>query len=79
MSREKLIELARGHLHHAVNGTVPLAETVVEIPVQNYFNEDRWKAEMELIFGRVPLVLRILNRTSENLVIIKLWKFVGCL
>ena len=57
MSREKLIELARGHLHHAVNGTVPLAETVVEIPVQNYFNEDRWKAEMELIFGRVPLVL----------------------
>ena len=57
MSRDKLIELARTHLHHAVNGTVPLAETVVEIPVQNYFNEDRWKAEMELIFGRVPLVL----------------------
>ena len=65
MSREKLIELARGHLHHAVNGTVPLAETVVEIPVQNYFNEDRWKAEMELIFRASAPCSRILNRTSK--------------
>ena len=55
MSRDKLIELARTHLHHAVNGTVPLAETVVEIPVQNYFNEDRWKAEMELILSLIHI------------------------
>ena len=33
MSREKLIELARTHIHHAENGTVPLADDVVKIPV----------------------------------------------
>ena len=57
MSREKLIELARGHLHHAVNKTVPLADDVAKIPVENYFDPDRWSAEMEKIFARVPLVL----------------------
>ena len=54
MSREKLIELARGHLHHAVNKTVPLADDVAKIPVENYFDPDRWSAEMEKIFARVP-------------------------
>ncbi|MBU98311.1 MAG: (2Fe-2S)-binding protein [Acidimicrobiaceae bacterium] len=57
MSREKLIELARGHLHHAVNKTVPLADDVAKIPVENYYDPDRWSAEMEKIFARVPLVL----------------------
>ncbi len=57
MSREKLIELARTHMHHAVNGTVPLADGIAEIPVENYYDPDRWQAEMDQIFARVPLVL----------------------
>ena len=57
MSREKLVELARSHLHHAKNGTVPLADDVAKVPVENYFDPDRWEAEMEKIFSRVPLVL----------------------
>jgi len=57
MSREKLIELARTHLHHAKNGTVPLADDVAKVPVENYFDPDRWEFEMDKIFSRVPLVL----------------------
>ena len=57
MSREKLVELARNHMHHAVNGTVPLADGIAEIPVENYYDPDRWQAEMDQIFARVPLVL----------------------
>ena len=57
MSREKLVELARTHMHHAVNGTVPLADGIAEIPVENYYDPDRWQAEMDQIFARVPLVL----------------------
>ncbi|MEC8974785.1 MAG: Rieske (2Fe-2S) protein, partial [Actinomycetota bacterium] len=61
MSREKLIALAREHIEYALeyerSGKNVLADDVFRIPVTNYFDSDRWAAEMELIFKRVPLVL----------------------
>ncbi len=57
MSRSKLIEQARGHLEYARTGTIPLADEVLEIPADRYYDPDRWQAEMEAIFARVPLVL----------------------
>ena len=39
------------------SGELPLADDVFRIPVTNYFDPDRWEAEMDLIFKRVPLVL----------------------
>ena len=46
MSREKLIELP-GPIYTMLLMGPCTTETVVEIPVQNYFNEDRWEAEMD--------------------------------
>ena len=61
MSREKLIDLAREHVSYAVeyerSGKNVLADDVFRIPVTNYFDPDRWEAEMDLIFKRLPLVL----------------------
>ena len=57
MSREKIIELTRSHVEIMKSGELPLADDVFRIPVTNYFDPDRWEAEMDLIFKRLPLVL----------------------
>ena len=61
MSREKLLELARENLKYVEDyvdtGQLPLADDVFEVPVANYFDPDRWEAEMDLIFKRIPLML----------------------
>jgi len=61
MGREKLVALAREHVEYALeyerSGKNVLADDVFRIPVTNYFDPDRWEAEMDLIFKRVPLVL----------------------
>jgi len=57
MSREKIVELTRRHVEIMKSGELPLADDVFRIPVTNYFDPDRWEAEMDLIFKRLPLVL----------------------
>jgi nitrite reductase/ring-hydroxylating ferredoxin subunit len=57
MSREQLIEMARNNMAHANAGTIPQTDDVLQVPAENYFDETRWKQEMEKIFRRVPLVL----------------------
>ncbi|MFT5203331.1 MAG: phenylpropionate dioxygenase-like ring-hydroxylating dioxygenase large terminal subunit [Candidatus Aldehydirespiratoraceae bacterium] len=56
MSRALLVELAQRTLAHARAGTVPLAANVVEVPANTYLDPDRWAAEIERIWRRVPLV-----------------------
>jgi len=57
MSRETLVELTRRTLDHARAGTVPLAGGVGRVPATNYYDPDRWRAEMDRVFKRLPLVL----------------------
>jgi nitrite reductase/ring-hydroxylating ferredoxin subunit len=57
MSRETLVELTRRTLDHARAGTVPLAGEVGRVPAANYHDPDRWQAEMDRVFKRLPLVL----------------------
>ena len=54
--RPELVELARRTLAHALADTAPLADSVVEFPASNYVDGDRWQAEMDNVFARVPLV-----------------------
>ncbi len=57
MSRDTLLELTRRTLAHARAGTVPLAGDVVRVPASNYHEPERWRAEMDRVFKRLPLVL----------------------
>lgn len=57
MSKAQLVAKARQDLEHGRNGTLSRVDEIVQIPVENYFDRDRWQAEMEKIFRRLPLVL----------------------
>lgn len=57
MDKAQLIEMARDNIAYAKKGTIRQAPEVVKIPAANYFDEDRFEAEVNLIFKRLPLVL----------------------
>jgi phenylpropionate dioxygenase-like ring-hydroxylating dioxygenase large terminal subunit len=57
MSRAQLVDIARKDLEHGRNGTLDQADGILEVPVENYFDADRWQAELNLVFKRLPLVL----------------------
>ena len=65
MSREVLVSLAHRTIAHARAGTVPQAESVMEVPAANYFDAERWQLEMERIFKRVPLTLGFTSDLAE--------------
>jgi len=57
MSRASLEKMALINRQHAEDGTLELADNIVEIPASNYCDLDRWNLEIEKIFKRLPLVL----------------------
>ncbi len=57
MSRAQLVELARQDLAHGRNGTVDQVNEIVQIPVENYYDQTRFDDEVAKIFRRIPLVL----------------------
>ncbi len=59
MSREQLVSIARRGIAHAQAGTQDQVDSIVEVPVTNYFDPDRWRLEMDRIFKRLPLVLGV--------------------
>ena len=59
MSRKQLEEMASINRLHAKNGTIELANKIVQIPASQYYDRTRWLTEIEEIFKRLPLVLGI--------------------
>lgn len=57
MSKAQLIEIARQDLAHGRAGTQDQADAIVKIPVEHYYDLERWQQEMDLIFKRLPLLL----------------------
>jgi phenylpropionate dioxygenase-like ring-hydroxylating dioxygenase large terminal subunit len=57
MSREQLVSIARRSLEHRAAGTQDQAAGIVQIPISNYIDRDRWSAEMDRVFRRLPLVV----------------------
>ena len=57
MSKARLIELARNDMEHGRKGTIAQANDILRVPVENYFARDRWNAEMQQVFRRMPLML----------------------
>ena len=65
MSRERLVAIAKRNIEHQLAGTVPLADAVTRLPAANYFDPDRWKRELDLIFKRLPLALALTAELRE--------------
>ncbi len=57
MSRAQLVEKARKDLEHGRNGTQDQADDIYKVPVEYYFERERWQQEMDKIFHRMPLLL----------------------
>ena len=43
-------------LHYVEEGTTDQAESMMKVPVSDYTDADLWAREMELIFGRLPIL-----------------------
>lgn len=65
MSREQLVSIAKRNLAHREAGTQDQADGVVQVPVTNYFDEDRWRLEMDRVFRRLPLVVAASHELAE--------------
>jgi nitrite reductase/ring-hydroxylating ferredoxin subunit len=49
--------MARDYTAHAKAKTISQAADVMKVPATNYYDEERWKLEVDRIFKRMPLVL----------------------
>ena len=57
MSRAQLIEMAEHNLKYAQTGTIEQAEAICKVPADHYYDESRWRLEMDRVFKRMPLML----------------------
>jgi phenylpropionate dioxygenase-like ring-hydroxylating dioxygenase large terminal subunit len=57
MSKAKLIDIARENIDCARAGTIPQAAGIGRVPVEHYFDAQRWQRECDRVFQRMPLVL----------------------
>src|SRR6056300_1559769 len=57
MSREKLIEMTEHNIAHSKAGTIDMEPEVFKVPAEKYYDEEQYKAEVDKIFKRVPLLL----------------------
>ena len=55
--RRRLLEMAERTIAHNKAGTTHLTESTSVIPVSNYFDPERWRREVDLVFKRVPLLI----------------------
>jgi phenylpropionate dioxygenase-like ring-hydroxylating dioxygenase large terminal subunit len=59
------MSIARRNLAHQAAGTQDQAAGVVEVPVENYIDHDRWRTEMDRVFRRLPLVVAASSELRE--------------
>ena len=65
MSRSQLIEMAHKNLAHAKAGTIEQKPDVYRVSSSLYYDEERWKAEMDKVFRRMPLMLAMSAEIRE--------------
>ncbi len=54
---ERIGDVAEIMLDYVENGKTHNAEKTMKVPSRSYTDSDQWRAEMELVFKRVPLML----------------------
>ena len=55
--RDSLIPIARDVIKHAKAGTIKQANKVMQLPATHYTDSNRFKAEVEKVIKRVPIIL----------------------
>lgn len=56
-TRAKLVEMARHNMATVRSGTIDQADQVLEIEADRYYDEARWRLEVDRVFKRMPLML----------------------
>lgn len=59
MDRPEVLKLTHRLLDLVERGTTETAEGPMRVPVDHYRDPHRWQQEMDLIFGKVPLLLAV--------------------
>ncbi|HIG42515.1 MAG: aromatic ring-hydroxylating dioxygenase subunit alpha [bacterium] len=57
MSKAQLIEMARHGIEHGKAGTIDQTADVLKVPANNYYDESRWRQEVNKVFRHLPLML----------------------
>ena len=65
MSLAQLVEIARTDLAHGRAGTMDRTDEIYKVPVEQFYDPDRWQAEMKQIFRRIPLMLATTAEVRE--------------
>ncbi|MGI9603685.1 MAG: aromatic ring-hydroxylating oxygenase subunit alpha [Acidimicrobiales bacterium] len=64
-TRERLVEINRRNAAHARNGTIDQVDAVATVPAANYVDHQRFEAEVERVFKRLPLLMGLSNELPE--------------
>ncbi len=65
MSKAQLTEIVGENIEFARTGTIRQADEIGRIPVERYYDAERWRRECERIFMRLPLVLATTSELRE--------------
>lgn len=57
MMHPDLVAMARHNMAHAAAGTITQTDAITQVPAEHYYAPERWQAEMDRIFRRMPLML----------------------
>jgi phenylpropionate dioxygenase-like ring-hydroxylating dioxygenase large terminal subunit len=56
-ARQQLIDMARHNIKLVKDQRIDQTEDVMRVPASHYFDQSRWRQEMEQVFKRMPLML----------------------
>ena len=65
MTREQLVEMSRREVENLQNNRIDLADEIYKIPTALYHDQERWEAEVDKIFRRLPLALAFSTELRE--------------
>ena len=65
MTREQLVEMSRREVENLQNNRIDLADEIYKIPTALYHDKERWEAEVDRIFRRLPLALAFSSELRE--------------
>jgi phenylpropionate dioxygenase-like ring-hydroxylating dioxygenase large terminal subunit len=64
-ARKQLIDMARHNIELVKAKSIDQTEDVMRVPASHYYDQARWRQEMELVFKRMPLMLAMSCELKE--------------
>jgi phenylpropionate dioxygenase-like ring-hydroxylating dioxygenase large terminal subunit len=57
--RQQLIRMARENIEMVKSDQLRLVDDVLQVPAHHYYDEERWRGEIDHVFRRLPLMLAL--------------------